>query len=62
MWLAIPTGGALLYNFNKVQQGSINQSDFSLYSNDNIERLRGEWKKQNNGIGLRDVTRSCGGV
>ncbi|RIA80200.1 hypothetical protein C1645_839119 [Glomus cerebriforme] len=64
MWLtASIIGTATIYNFTKAQgQSATFQYDLSLHSNENIEKLRSEWKKQNNGIGLKDVTRSCGGV
>ncbi|CAG8730557.1 hypothetical protein RhiirA5_356151 [Rhizophagus irregularis] len=64
MWLtASIVGGATLYSFTKSQvQRTGFQYDLSSHSNGNIENLRSEWKKQNNGIGLKDVTRSCGGV
>ncbi|KAI8391451.1 uncharacterized protein BYT42DRAFT_509458 [Radiomyces spectabilis] len=29
---------------------------------ENLERVRAEWRERNNGIGLRDVNRSGGGV
>lgn len=32
------------------------------YDSANLDRIRAEWRHRNNGIGLRDVSRSGGGV
>ncbi|GBB96222.1 hypothetical protein RclHR1_02700024 [Rhizophagus clarus] len=64
IWLSASIiGGVTLYSLTKAQvQRTVFQYDLYSYSSGNIENLRSEWKKQNNGIGLKDVTRSCGGV
>ncbi|KAI9033856.1 hypothetical protein CLU79DRAFT_830220 [Phycomyces nitens] len=37
-------------------------SDKGLGDQETLERARTDWRKRNNGIGLRDVDRSGGGV
>ncbi|KAF1800092.1 hypothetical protein FB192DRAFT_1389983 [Mucor lusitanicus] len=56
---------------SKIKASSISASSHPLkfvpsgepkFDSANMDRIRAEWRHRNNGIGLRDVSRSGGGV
>ncbi|KAL0077083.1 hypothetical protein F4703DRAFT_1882110 [Phycomyces blakesleeanus] len=57
--------GAALISRSKtspVQPNNYVLSGEKLGDQETLERVRKDWRKRNNGIGLRDVDRSGGGV
>ncbi|KAG9296490.1 hypothetical protein G9A89_015082 [Geosiphon pyriformis] len=71
LWLSVPILGVTAYATSKshlgfrldAQYDKAAPLDFTrLKTPQDIEQLRVEWIKRNNGLGLRDVSRSCGGV
>ncbi|KAI9249058.1 hypothetical protein EDC94DRAFT_698311 [Helicostylum pulchrum] len=59
-----------VYTVSKVKSTSLNSVQPLQYvpsgepkcDSANLDRIRAEWRHRNNGIGLRDVSRSGGGV
>ncbi|CAG8545187.1 12455_t:CDS:2 [Ambispora gerdemannii] len=67
LWLTIPLIAATTYSLSRARFGQVSaQKKYETqdFTRDPVEiqNLRQEWLKQNNGLGLRDVSRSCGGV
>ncbi|CAG8452902.1 651_t:CDS:1, partial [Dentiscutata heterogama] len=60
--LSIPILGGTAYALSKNRFNTVADDSFDLANSRDIDALRIEWKKRNNGLGLRDVSRSCGGV
>jgi hypothetical protein len=54
--LAIKQKSATAHPMRFVPSGEPN------YDSENLERIRQDWRERNRGIGLRDVSRSGGGV
>ncbi|CAG8604966.1 9588_t:CDS:2 [Ambispora leptoticha] len=67
LWLTIPIIAATTYSLSRARFGKVsaqkkyNTCDFT-HDPVEIQNLRQEWLKRNDGLGLRDVSRSCGGV
>ncbi|CAG8565328.1 9314_t:CDS:2 [Cetraspora pellucida] len=59
--LSVPVLGGLAYTLSKNRFNSVADDSFDFADSRDIDALRMEWKKRNNGFGLRDVNRSCGG-
>ncbi|CAO3682514.1 unnamed protein product [Rhizopus stolonifer] len=62
---------ATAYTFTRLKTASIvsvsnplffTPSGEAKYDSANMDRIRDDWKHRNHGIGLRDVSRSGGGV
>ncbi|ORE06295.1 hypothetical protein BCV72DRAFT_250121 [Rhizopus microsporus var. microsporus] len=62
---------ATVYTFSRLKAASIVPVSHPLvfvpsgepsFDSANLDRIRADWRLRNNGIGLRDVSRSGGGV
>ncbi|KAG2198973.1 uncharacterized protein EV154DRAFT_499466 [Mucor mucedo] len=72
LYWAVPltVAAATVYTVSKVKSTSMGQlqplqyvpSGEPKFDSANLDRIRAEWRHRNNGIGLRDVSRSGGGV
>ncbi|CAG8599531.1 12787_t:CDS:1, partial [Racocetra persica] len=60
--LSVPVLGGTAYTLSKNRFNSIADDSLNFADYRDIDTLRMEWKKRNNGLGLKDVNRSCGGV
>lgn len=65
--LALMTGAAFYYNSCKYkghhsQPLKFEPSGQADHDSEKLEHIREDWKERNQGIGLRDVNRSGGGV
>ncbi|CAG8834057.1 18491_t:CDS:1, partial [Gigaspora margarita] len=60
--LSVPILGGTAYALSKNRLNTVADDNFDVAGSRDIDALRMEWKKRNNGLGLKDVSRSCGGV
>ncbi|KAL1920172.1 uncharacterized protein VTP21DRAFT_1318 [Calcarisporiella thermophila] len=63
LWAGIPVAGAATYGVLRRRLNSDADQRFMMHAKgEEMTKLQQEWHKKNQGLGLRDVGRSGGGV